>query len=371
MGNRIMLISQKSKEIIDACRFCWMCRHVCPIGNATGHERNTARARALTLSLVERGAAELRDVVDNVYECALCGGCTNNCVTGWDPIVFTKEVRLEAVQNGDTPEYINRLLDNIEETGNAYGISKLPDQIDKLAAALPTVSDTLLYLGTDVKYKVPEYAVDAAAVLSKAGIAFTILKDEPDSGAALDFLVGQAEETRIAAKKCSDAISKFKKVIVLDPADAKMMKHEYKEWDIAPDCEIVTYTSFVAELISNGKLKLNKLPIKATYQDSFALVRELDETEEPRVIMNACTDFTEMLLNRKEYIWGGNTLMAEYLPNVIRLVSQKRWENVLKTGAKLLVVSSPSEYAAMSAVKPDGVEIMSVPELILASMGGI
>ena len=45
-----MLISQKSKEIIDSCRFCWMCRHICPIGNATGQERNTARARMLALS---------------------------------------------------------------------------------------------------------------------------------------------------------------------------------------------------------------------------------------------------------------------------------------------------------------------------------
>ena len=61
-----MLISNKAKQTIDACRFCWMCRHICPIGNATGQERETARARAVALSLVERGAAKLEDVVDNV-----------------------------------------------------------------------------------------------------------------------------------------------------------------------------------------------------------------------------------------------------------------------------------------------------------------
>ena len=38
-----MNITEKAKNIIDNCRFCWMCRHVCPIGNATGLERNTAR----------------------------------------------------------------------------------------------------------------------------------------------------------------------------------------------------------------------------------------------------------------------------------------------------------------------------------------
>ena len=55
-----MNITEKAKNIIDNCRFCWMCRHVCPIGNATGQERNTARARfgrvacGARRSLVER-----------------------------------------------------------------------------------------------------------------------------------------------------------------------------------------------------------------------------------------------------------------------------------------------------------------------------
>ena len=77
-----MNITEKAKNIIGNCRFCWMCRHVCPIGNATGQERNTARARALGASLVVRGASALKEIADNVYECTLCGACTNNCVTG-------------------------------------------------------------------------------------------------------------------------------------------------------------------------------------------------------------------------------------------------------------------------------------------------
>ena len=203
-------------------------------------------------------------------------------------------------------------------------------------------------------------------MLKKAGIDFTILGDEPDSGAALDFLVGEADETKKAAEKCAKAISGYKKVIVLDPADAKMMKHEYKEWGIAPDCEIVTFTSLAASLINDDILQVKNIGVPATYQDSFALVRDLDEVEEPRVIMNACTELHEMLLNRKELIWGGNTLMAEYMPDVMKLVSKDRWTNAEHVGAKLLVVASPSEFAALSAVKPEDMEIMSVPELILA-----
>ncbi len=98
-----MLISKESKEIIESCSFCWMCRHICPIGNVTGQERNTARARALSLCMVEKKLEKLSNVIDNVYECALCGACTKECVTGWDPVKFTKEVRLEAALNNVTP----------------------------------------------------------------------------------------------------------------------------------------------------------------------------------------------------------------------------------------------------------------------------
>ena len=119
------MMSEKSKKHVESCRFCWMCHHICPIGNATGLERNTAKARALGLSLVNRGTLTLSDVIDNIYECACCGACVKECVTGWDPVMFTKEARLDAAMEGMLPEYINKLVDNCLETGNAYGITEL------------------------------------------------------------------------------------------------------------------------------------------------------------------------------------------------------------------------------------------------------
>ena len=129
-----MMMSDKSKQHVDSCRFCWMCHHICPIGNATGLERNTARARALGISLVNREAIPLCDVMDNVYECACCGACVKECVTGWDPVMFTKETRLHAAMEGVLPEYINVLVDNCLETGNAYGVKELDAE---LATAIP------------------------------------------------------------------------------------------------------------------------------------------------------------------------------------------------------------------------------------------
>ena len=101
-----MNITENAKNIIDNCRFCWMCRHVCPIGNATGLERNTARARAFGASMVVRGATDLAEIADNLYECSLCGACTNNCVTGFDPKVFIQQFKTELAPEGLMPDSI-------------------------------------------------------------------------------------------------------------------------------------------------------------------------------------------------------------------------------------------------------------------------
>ena len=92
-----MNISDKAKKHADSCRFCWMCRHVCPIGNADGQERNNARARALMVQYVVRGTLKLEDCADSIYECSLCGACTNNCKTGWDPKIFIQETKTQIV----------------------------------------------------------------------------------------------------------------------------------------------------------------------------------------------------------------------------------------------------------------------------------
>ena len=63
-----MKMSDKSKQHVDSCRFCWMCHHVCPIGNATGQERCTARARAFGLSLVNREVFDLTETVREVLQ---------------------------------------------------------------------------------------------------------------------------------------------------------------------------------------------------------------------------------------------------------------------------------------------------------------
>ena len=352
-----MQFTQKSKEHIDSCRFCWMCHHVCPIGNATGLERNTARARAMGLSLVMRDAIEYSDdIINNVYECSLCGGCMTECLTGWDPVMFTREARLGAALDGKLPEYIMDMIQKLQETGNIMG-AKPENKIPDFAK-----TDILFFTGENTRAN--GCAKVAADVLKAAGVDFTILKEEPNSGYTLDFMIGAANETKAMMEECAKTLNEYKTVVCYDPADAKVMKREYKEWGIDVKAEVVTYTEFVAKLIKDGKLNLKKSDVVFTPQDSPLLARDLEETEPLREILSACGEVSEMLLNRQYTMLAGHYVMNQYMPDVMKKVAENRWINAKNMDAKVLVVTSPAEYESLLATKPEDIQLMKLEEAI-------
>ncbi|MGN1052535.1 MAG: (Fe-S)-binding protein [Candidatus Scatosoma sp.] len=358
-----MNISEKAKNIIDNCRFCWMCRHVCPIGNATGQERNTARARALGASLVVRGASALKEIADNVYECTLCGACTNNCVTGWDPKVFIQELKTEIVLNGETPAYITALLEKYQKTGNVYGKSVC----ECLNGITEVQSDTALFVGQTALYNSPESVKNAVALLKKAGVAVAVDGNQ-DSGAALWFLTGRTQETQNAAKKCAEDMNRYKTVIVYDPADLSLMLHEYKEWGIEITAKIISFNEYVLSLIESGALKVKKGDKEYSLQDNYAYARELDDCETGRKLIEKVGANKEMLLIGKEANAAGQAIMAEYMPEVMTQVAKDRWKNAGNMGCRTLVTESPAEYVALKATAPQGYRVISVEEMILENL---
>ena len=342
---------------MDACRFCWMCRHICPIGNATGQERNTARARALGLSLVAREAVEYsEDIINNVYECALCGACVKECVTGWDPVAFTKEARLGAVLDGKLPPYVLKMVTAALETGNIYG-AKPDGKLDERIKGLKE-SDVLFFLGADARYKTPGNAIEAIDLLQKFGVGFTAIENEPDSGYGLDFLVGATAETKATGEKCAKTLNGYDKVICYDPADAKIFRREYKEWGIDVKAEVQTFTAFLSDLLKDRKVKKGDLVF--TPQDSAILARDLEETEPIRAILEKIGSVSEMLCNRRDTMLAGNLIMNEYMPLVMRRVAADRWTNAKNVGAKIVVTESPAEYALLKATEPDDMTVLTL-----------
>jgi Fe-S oxidoreductase len=208
-------------------------------------------------------------------------------------------------------------------------------------------------------------AIKAIEVLEKAGVAFTLLENETASGAQLDFLIGAAEETKAQMKEAAQQMNAYKTVVFYDPADAKAAKQLYPTYDVALDANALTFTAFLASLIESGALAPKATGKTVVYHDPFQLSRDLEEPEEARRVISAFATLDEMLLNRAETVWAGNILMAEYMPEVIKLVAARRIFNAKSIGAKTMVTASVSEYVALKSVAQSDVEILSIEELIL------
>lgn len=363
-----MQVSQKSKETFDACRFCWMCHHICPIGNATGHERNTARARALSLSLVERGGLALDEEVSaNLYECALCSGCAHDCITGWDPTKFTKEARLAAALEGVLPPYINTLLDRLAETGSPYGQQEQDAALADEIATLPPKADVLLFLGADARALYPAGARNAISLLKAAGVSFTVLAEEPQDAYASHFLVGAAEETRAAMQRANAAFAPFQTVVCYDGTDAATFLREGKEWGVIT-ANVVTFPAFIASLIQEGKLLPKRGNAVYTIQDCAYIARELDDDASIRNVVAALGESREMLVNGKATMLGGQALMATYMPEVMAKVAARRMHEAVIAGAEIVVTENVGEYLALSAVAPQGVKVITLEEAVLSCL---
>ncbi len=360
-----MKLNEKAKLHAESCRFCWMCHHICPVGSATGHERSTPRARALGLSLVARGAIEAGEIAENLYECALCGACSEFCTTGWDPVLFTKDARLQLALDGLLPPAVQALVDRALTDGSIYGKTVTDDSLRAAFARHEKKTPTLLFLGSDARFAAPGEAVKAVRVLEEAGEEFTLLADEPESGAELDFLIGKAAETKEQMEKCAAALAGFEKVIFYEPLDAEAARRLWGEAGVEKDFDAVTFPAHLAALLKEGKLKIEKKDRTVAFQDPFALARDLDETEDAREVIRAAAELKEMYLNRRETVWAGGPLMAAYLPETVKKIAARRIKNAESLGIPAIVTASPAENAALKSAAQTKVEILSLEDLIL------
>jgi ferredoxin len=69
----------------EACSFCpQLCRHVCPVAVATGHEAATPAKMMAAVLLAQRGRIPPEDAARAAALCSGCGACRDHCKYGID-----------------------------------------------------------------------------------------------------------------------------------------------------------------------------------------------------------------------------------------------------------------------------------------------
>ncbi len=350
------MVSQKALQHAEKCRFCWMCRHLCPVQHQTGKELNTPRAKGLLLSMVSKNSAEFdKDMAEAMYECMLCDACVNDCCTGYQPPLFIREARTEAVVNDLAPKAVMDTIENIEASGTIYGVQK--------PSFAQEGKDVLVYIGEVAAIKAPGMAKALLSLLAKAGISAKVLDNEPASGTMLADLMGYVDEVAQQAKACAAAINAAGlPVVVLDSYDAEIMKQHYAEWGCEIKTEVTTATAYVAKLLEEGKLapKKETKGLGACHDDD-RLARSFYEFAPIRAIAEAAGyALTEMFNKERLTKSCGTSVAMAYMPQITTKVAQGRWQDMLRTEAEAMLVASPQAYECLSSQIPEGKSLVDL-----------
>ena len=351
------MISQNALHHAEKCRFCFMCRHLCPVQLQTGKEINTPRAKGLVLSMINKGTEVFSaDVAEAMYECLLCDACVNDCATGFQPPVYIREARTEAVVNDLAPEPVMALIQNVVKTGNIYGMEKPSFAQDG--------TDVLVYIGEVAACKTPEMAKNLLSVLAKAGVSAKVLANEPASGVMLADLMGYVDEVAQQAKACAKAINEtgLKTVVVLDSYDAEIMKQQYAQWGCEINAEVVTATAYVAKLIEEGKLAAKaETDTLAACHDDDRLARTFHEFEPIRAAAKAAGfRLTEMFNKERLAKSCGTAVALAYMPRITTQVAGGRWDDLVRTEAKTMITANPQAYLCLSQAIPEGYALVDL-----------
>ena len=110
---------ENRQDVINACRFCFMCRHLDPVGNVTFRESDTPRGRALIIDRMrmDRECMKEPDFIDALYRSALSAANRFHCVSHYDETGLVLAARREIAEAGLAPEKVNALAKGLEEAG--------------------------------------------------------------------------------------------------------------------------------------------------------------------------------------------------------------------------------------------------------------
>jgi len=102
---------EKHLDVIHACRFCFMCRHLDPVGNVTFREADTPRGRALILDRVRMDNECLKnpDFIETMYRSALSAANRYHCVSHYDETGLVLAARRDIVEAGLAPARVKTL----------------------------------------------------------------------------------------------------------------------------------------------------------------------------------------------------------------------------------------------------------------------
>jgi Fe-S oxidoreductase len=349
------------KAVLDAltCVECGRCQVNCPAW-ASGKELNPKTIILQTQDALVAGERDrkLGEVYSEkvLWQCTTCGACENQCPVGIEHTPIIIGARRGLVSNGEAPEYLGAMYNQLERRKNIWGLGY--DQRQKFvdAAALetfdPTRHDVLVWLGCAGSFEA-DYQKSLRSmfeILRAKQIRFGVLSKEQCTGdpakrTGNEYMFQELATANIAELKSAGV----KKILTSCPHCVKTIGDDYRRFGY--EVEIVHSSVFVAELLRE---MLSPTAVKGeptetvTFHDPCYLGRYAGKVDEPRELLvkfgGANVDFKEPVRNRDNPFCcgaGGGLLFADKEEEPGTRISDVRLKQLHDTGANTVVTACP------------------------------
>ena len=380
------------RDLIDDCVHCGFCLPSCPTYELWGEEMDSPRGRIYLKKEGLEGEPLTDNVVEHFDACLGCMACVSACPSGvqygtlisetraqvernhergrWEKLLrtaiftlFPYPKRLRAMRGPLALYQKSRLSQLLKRSGL---ISKLPEGLQAMESLAPPINRAEklpshvrargrqratvgLITGCVQSAFFPDVNASTARILSAEGCDVVIPQDQGCCG-ALSEHSGREEEAIGFARRlldtfersdvdyvvinsagCGSTLKEYPRLLQHDPAyKAKAEKFSERVRDIS---EVLTELGPVAER--------HPLPVSIAYHDACHLAHGQGIRSQPRDLLRGVPGLQLSEINRPELCCGSAGVYNLLQPAPARELGDRKAENVLATGAQLLVTANP------------------------------
>ena len=353
-----------SKSALDAftCVECGRCQVNCPAWGA-GKELNPKTIILQTQEALLAGERErkLGEVYSEkvLWQCTTCGACENQCPVGIEHLPLIIGARRGLVSNGEAPEYLGGMYNNLERRSNIWGLGY--DQRQKFvdAAALeifdPAKHDVLVWLGCAGAFEADfqKSLRSLFEILRARGVRFGVLSKERCTGDPAKRTGNEYMFQELATANIDDLRAAGpKKILTSCPHCVKTIGDDYRRFGY--EVEIVHTAVYVEELTRD--LRAAASDGSVTYHDPCYLGRYGGKVDEPRALLTRFgAEVKEPERNRDNPYCcgaGGGLLFADKEEEPGSRISDVRFKQLQQTGAATVVTACPFCSIMLKGAQP-------------------
>jgi Fe-S oxidoreductase len=355
-----------SKMALDAftCVECGRCQVNCPAWGA-GKELNPKTIILQTQDALLTGNRDrkLGEVYSEkvLWQCTTCGACENQCPVGIEHLPILIGSRRGLVSNGDAPDYLGSMYNNLERRSNIWGLGY--DQRAKFVQSAgletfdPAKHDVLVWLGCAGSFDADfqKSLRSMFDILRARSVRFGVLSKERCNGDPAKRTGNEYMYQELATANIEDLKAAGpKKILTSCPHCVKTIGHDYAKFGY--EVEVVHSSVFVEELtrdvirgarasVTGSATALAERSETVTFHDPCYLGRYAGKVDEPRALLTRFgADIKEPVRNRDNPYCcgaGGGLLFADKEEEPGSRISDVRFKQLRDTGANTVVTACP------------------------------